>query len=78
MAGKEIPMTIVRMSQLSSEDLAFLGNNLTPPGHTDSRRSRPDRQLQAVNRSLATLGERVTELERPITLSSHRLRQLPA
>ena len=78
MAGKEIPMTIVRMSQLSSEDLAFLGNNLTPPGHTDSRRSRPDRQLQAVNRSLATLGERVTRLERPAAIAVERQRPLCA
>ena len=65
-------MTIVRLSQLSSEDLTFLGNNLTPPRHTDSRRSRPDRQLQAVNRSLATLGERVTRLERPAAVERQR------
>jgi len=71
-------MTIVRMSQLSSEDLTFLGNNLTPPRHTDSRRSRPDRQLQAVNRSLATLGERVTRLERPTANSVERQRPLCA
>ncbi len=62
-------MTIVRMSQLSSEDVAFLGNNLTPP-RSQTLRRRPDHQLQAVNRSLATLGERVTRLERPATAAS--------
>ena len=69
-------MTIVRMSQLCNEDLAYLGNNLTPPRRIDNRR--PDRQLRAVNRSLATLGERVTRLERPTANSVERQRPLCA
>ena len=58
-------MSIVLMSQLSPEDLAFLGNNLHPPRHR--RRVRPDeranrRILSGVNRSLAALRERVDQL----------------
>jgi hypothetical protein len=71
-------MSIVHMSQLSQEDLAYLGNNLTPPRRTHTHRSRPDRQLQAVNRSLATLGERVTKLEGPTVNMDCRSRRLSA
>jgi hypothetical protein len=72
MAGKEILMSIVPMSRLSQDDLAHLGNNLSPR----PRKRRPNFQLQAINRSLATFGERVTRLYRPT--SGKRLRTQPA
>ena len=67
-------MTIVRMSRLSEEDLALLGNNLAPR----RRKRRPLRQLQAVNRSLATLGERVSSLDRFAGSTFQRPRLLSA
>jgi hypothetical protein len=67
-------MSIVPMSQLSQDDLAHLGNNLWPR----PRKRRPDFQLQAVNRSLATFGERIDKLHRPSATASGRRRLQPA
>jgi hypothetical protein len=66
-------MSIIPASRLSSSDLARLGNNLSP-----IRRSKPEvtprpserAVLAAVNRSLASLGEQVTELHRPVFAGS--------
>ena len=64
-------MSIVRASDLTSADLALLGNNIRPLGRR--RRPRPKyhrRLLCAVNRSLAPVGERVSTLSRPLALAS--------
>lgn len=58
-------MLFVSASDLSASDLALLGNNIRP-GRRKSRAA-PDEQknrrvLSAVNRSLATLKERVDRL----------------
>ena len=62
-------MSIIRASRLSTSDLALLGNNLTEPDRrVISRRRRSlacRHELAAVNRSLATVGERVGRLLRP-------------
>jgi hypothetical protein len=54
-------MSIIPASRLSPEDLMRLGNNLGP----SRRKPRRRRELAAVNRSLAILGERVGKLYRP-------------
>jgi len=66
-------MSIVPVSRLSHAELALLGNNLSPP----RRKRSPVLQLQAVNRSLATFGEQVDRLEKPVTMPK-RPRPLPA
>ncbi len=59
-------MSIIPASRLSSSDLSRLGNNLRelprPKPQVRVRR----RVLQAVNRSLACVGERVGQLHRPM------------
>lgn len=60
-------MLFVHASDLSESDLALLGNNIRPTRRPrmaapDERRNR--RVLAAVNRSLATLVERVDRLQR--------------
>ena len=65
-------MSIVPASRLSSADMAMLGNNVRPPVHRKSKR-RPRRDhwlLPAVNRSLATLGESVIRLHRPLLVAA--------
>ena len=58
-------MLYVAASSLSASDLAILGNNILP-SRRRSRRSRDERAnrrvLAAVNRSLASLKERVDRL----------------
>jgi len=54
-------MSIIPFSQLGKGELALLGNNLAArPRASPSGLRR--RQIQAVNRSLAPLGERVQHL----------------
>ena len=58
-------MTIVPASRLSPSDLALLGNNVVAAAVADADRRRPARchdDLAAVNRSLASVGERVGRL----------------
>lgn len=65
-------MSIIPASCLSASDLAQLGNNLCPehPRRRRASRLRGQRRLiAAVNRSLATLGERVGRLQRPLLQS---------
>ncbi len=58
-------MSIVFASNLSSADLRRLGNNLSDRSQPVKRKRR--RLVQAVNRSLATVGERIDRLHpRPI------------
>jgi hypothetical protein len=62
-------MSIIPASRLSSSDLALLGNNLDEPKQRPYQR-RPSQpryrgELAAVNRSLATIGERVGRLLTP-------------
>jgi hypothetical protein len=54
-------MSIIPASRLSPCDLALLGKGLGP----SRRKPRRRRELAAVNRSLAILGERVGKLYRP-------------
>jgi hypothetical protein len=58
-------MIFVSATDLSSSDLALLGNNILP-GRRQNRRSRIDRDnrrvMAGVNRSLAALNERVDRL----------------
>lgn len=62
-------MTLVPVSRLSVTELRMLGNNLTS-------RTRRDRELGAVNRSIAVHGEEVDELAPlgfvPVKLTKHR------
>ena len=51
-------MSIVPSSALSASEMAGLGNNMSAP------RRRRHRQLAAVNRSLAAIGEAVAQLHR--------------
>ena len=60
-------MSVIPASRLTSSDLARLGNNMDPDQcrvfpHIERRVRR--RQLAAVNRSLACLGEKVGRLHR--------------
>ena len=59
-------MSIIPASRLSSSDLALLGNNVVPARKSNRLRTRnpaASRQiLAAVQRSLASVGESVTEL----------------
>ena len=59
-------MSIIPASRLSSSDLALLGNNVVPARKSNRHRTRDQaasRQiLAAVQRSLASVGESVTEL----------------
>ncbi|CAN5621325.1 hypothetical protein BH10PLA1_BH10PLA1_17190 [soil metagenome] len=60
-------MSIVLASSLSASDLRRLGNNL-------GQRKRPVRRyrrhlVEAVNRSLATVGEQIDRLHRPTAVA---------
>lgn len=57
-------MSILPASRLSSSDLSRLGNNLSEMPRRKPRVRR--RVLQAVNRSLACVGERIGQLHRPL------------
>ena len=61
-------MSIVPISNLSSSDLAMLGNNLAPKPSASlrRRRSRAMRIMAAVNRSQAPIDERVSHLYTPL------------
>jgi hypothetical protein len=66
-------MSIIRVSQLSSSDLSHLGNNLDPAHHRPLpswERTERRRQLAAINRSLACLGESVGRLHRPLFVAA--------
>jgi len=60
-------MSIIPASRLSSSDLALLGNNVMPARrskrqHQFGEQPHDAHQLAAVQRSLASVGESVTEL----------------
>jgi hypothetical protein len=63
-------MSVIPASRLSSSDLARLGNNLRPRKRQPMSRRRIERRLVAtVNRSLACVGEAVSQFEtRPIVV----------
>lgn len=66
-------MSIVPASRLSSSELSLLGNNVDPAERCPlprAERLARRRQLAAVNRSLALLGERVTYLHRPLFVAA--------
>ncbi len=65
-------MSIVPASRLSSSDMAILGNNLRRAYRQESvgRTLRRRRLVAAVNRSLSTVGERVSCLHRPLLAAS--------
>jgi hypothetical protein len=66
-------MTIIPASRLSSSDLAVLGNNVDPSNRRptpSSVRTDRRRQLAAVNRSLACLGERIGRLHPPLFVAA--------
>ncbi len=69
-------MSIIPASRLSSSDLALLGNNVVPARRASRPREReqsPNRQiLAAVQRSLASVGESVTELYPAVTTAGGR------
>lgn len=59
-------MTIVPASALTASEFALLGNNLRRPGRKRRQRKRQRISIvRAVNRSLASVGERVQALHRP-------------
>ena len=69
-------MSIVHASRLSSSDLALLGNNMDPARCRplpQTERMERRRQLAAVNRSLACVGERVRRLHEPLLANAGRL-----
>lgn len=57
-------MSIVLASSLSTSDLRRLGNNLVGPRRSTPQRQARRRLIHAVNRSLASIGERVGQLHR--------------
>lgn len=64
-------MSIIPASRLSTSDLALLGNNLH---RSRKNKFRPGRRrhrliLSAVNRSLATVGEQIGRLHRPLVVA---------
>ncbi len=56
-------MSIIPASRLSSSDLARLGNNMSDRAASPQRRRRRE-FVAAVNRSLAIVGEQVSQLHR--------------
>ena len=62
-------MSIVPIASVSSSDLALLGNNLIGEARKD------DRELRAVNRSLAVHEEQVLRLRRPLPWALARTRR---
>ena len=63
-------MSIIPASRLSAADLSRLGNNLGESQRPKLRRQARRRLIDAVNRSLASVGERVGQLHRPIGTAS--------
>lgn len=60
-------MSIIPAARLSASDLARLGNNFKTP----RRQHRSERRvIAAVNRSLATVGERINRLHKPSAIVS--------
>ena len=56
-------MTVIPVSQLSASDLSLLGHNVKPAVERDRD------ELAAVERSLATLGERLGPDDDDVTVS---------
>jgi hypothetical protein len=69
-------MSIIPASRLSSSDLALLGNNVVPARRSNRLRTRnraTSRQIfAAVQRSLASVVESVTELYPAVTTAGGR------
>jgi hypothetical protein len=66
-------MSIIPASRLSLSDLSHLGNNVDPSRHRSLpgwERTQRRRQLAAINRSLACLGESVGRLHRPLFVAA--------
>jgi hypothetical protein len=66
-------MSIIPASRLSTSDLSHLGNNVNPSQHRPLpswERNERRRQLAAINRSLACLGESVGRLHRPLFVAA--------
>jgi hypothetical protein len=61
-------MSIVRARHLSASDLARLGNNVGDRAASPQRR-RKRRLIAGVNRSLAIVGEQVSQLHRVLEYS---------
>jgi hypothetical protein len=57
-------MSIIPASRLSTSDLARLGNNLGTSTSASPQRRRKREFVAAVNRSLAVVGEQVSQLHR--------------
>lgn len=55
-------MSIVPASRLSASDLARLGNNFSDRSQRSPHQRRKRNFVAAVNRSLATVGEQVSQL----------------
>ncbi len=65
-------MSIIPASRLSSSDLARLGNNMRPRRRPPmSRRQQERRFVATINRSLACVGEAVSQIEtRPLAVAA--------
>ncbi len=62
-------MSIIPASRLSMSDFSRLGNNLVGPRRRSPKRQARRQLVDAVNRSLACIDERVSQLHRPIMAS---------